>query len=149
MGVEKRNPLPPGTYWIDTIKSTRARSGMGDPPDPYVEFPEWLKTHSGVTLVRREDVSGTIWPSSPARSWYLFTVPAGVVADWDATRFGYPTISDEGTDTQEADTSQRPPPEPTWSEQVESVAAGLATGTKVVVAGVLLAGLLALYKKAT
>ncbi len=96
MGLERRNPLPPGRYWYDAIGSRREI------------FQEWDETNArdAVKVIQTTDHPD----ESPPRTWFLFDVtePTG----WPQTALGFPTQG-EGIDSEE-DTVQRPdlPKEP-------------------------------------
>ena len=94
MALERRNPLPPGRYWIDVFGDNRPR------------FTTWARQQKASVKVRvtESDVN-----SEPPREWHLFDVSAPV--PWDAQTFGFPTVAEPEVQTSQ-DTVQRPPPEP-------------------------------------
>jgi hypothetical protein len=96
-GVERRNPLPAGTYWVDVFASKQAA------------FRDWLaRNKSSVRVIRTSS-----YPAShpyEARDWYLFEARSPV--RWEGP--GLPTIATPST-TPES-TVQRPDPEPSASQ---------------------------------
>lgn len=123
MAVERRNPLPPGVYWIDVFDPNRQA------------FAEWLKAFAPVVRLRATEHFGpgtsplhaflqgawTVSPAlaalanlvpgteGPARDWALFEVLAP--SPFDAKRFGYPTIA--GAEVKSSDdTVQKPDVKP-------------------------------------
>lgn len=99
--VERRNPLPPGRYWIDVFGTD-------------IElFDMWLKGNGAIGFV---DVLSTEFfdekpavppflESRPARNWILFRVNAHT--PFNQTEFGFPTIAGEDVSSS-SDTVQRP-----------------------------------------
>lgn len=100
MAVEKRNPLPPGRYWVDVFDRDRAA------------FREWLDSYSGVVVVLSTE-SYDANAGGPARDWYLFHVHGHVA--WNGP--GYPTIADAQV-TSSRDTQQGNEPTPDAVEQL-------------------------------
>lgn len=92
--LERRQPLPPGRYWVDVFGDKRA------------QFSFWLETSPGVMILATESFPAN---GGPERDWYLFKTTMPVA--WDALNFGYPTIADE-TITSSDDTVQKPEAEP-------------------------------------
>lgn len=95
--LERRNPLPPGSYWIDVF-------GLNIP-----KFDNWLKAFSGLG-VRTDATQQFEATTVPARrTWYKFTFTPpfeGAPVTWDTT-FGFPTIADASIRSSE-DTVSRP-----------------------------------------
>lgn len=102
--VERRNPLPPGRYWIDVF---------GADIEP---FDMWLKGNGAIGFV---DVLSTEFfdgqpavppflDARPARNWILFRVNAHT--PFNQIEFGFPTIAGNDINTS-SDTAQRPDPE--------------------------------------
>lgn len=90
--LERRNPLPPGRYWIDVFEPHSAA------------FSAWLSRQGGKVRVE----STERFPANaggPAREFVLFQVVQAV--PWEGP--GLPTIADAGVRTS-ADTVERPPP---------------------------------------
>jgi hypothetical protein len=98
MAIERRNPLPPGRYWVDTFEPKRT------------DFRVWLDKNAEYVHVenRKEYLD-------PPGTWYLFSVSEPV--HWDGP--GLPTIATEEIQSHE-DTAQKPPPEPSGLEQIEA-----------------------------
>lgn len=103
MTLERRNPLPPGRYWMNLI-------GEQSP-----EFTAGVKglneSHPGLVKVlttshHNEDETGN---KEEPYDWVLFTV-GGNGAVWDQEKIGIPNIAGPEI-TQESDTIQRPAPE--------------------------------------
>lgn len=120
--IERRNPLPAGSYWVDVFAQ--------DLP----AFQSWLSANSGSVRV----TSTEHFDSDPPRDWFAFTVTSPV--QWNGP--GLPTIS-QG-ETTSAETSQRPPPPPDVTTQItESLQGasniakwiGVAAAVTVVVVG--------------
>lgn len=94
MAVERRNPLPPGTYWIDVFGENR------------LAFSAWRAANAEHVKI----ASTESFDSDPPRDWVKFEVSAPV--EWEALRFGFPTIIGEGAKVESsADTVERPAPE--------------------------------------
>jgi len=94
--LERRSPLPPGSYWIDVF-------GLNIP-----KFNQWLKAYSGMG-VHTDATQVFEAPTLAAyRNWYKFTytpIPGAIVI-WD-TAFGFPTVADASITSSES-TVQRP-----------------------------------------
>ena len=110
MTLERRNPLPPGRYWMNLL-------GERSP-----EFTAGVKglneSHPGLVKVlttshHEADESGN---SEPAYDWVLFVV-GGNGAVWDHDKIGTPNIAGPEI-TQESDTVQRPAPEKEVLDQI-------------------------------
>ncbi len=96
--LERRSPLPPGTYWVDVF-------GLNIP-----KADVWFKGFgpSGVHVDATQHFESP--EVSSVRNWYKFTynpVAPGVVVVWD-TSLGFPTVADASIQSSE-DTVQRPP----------------------------------------
>lgn len=93
--VERRNPLPPGRYWVDVFWSKRGA------------FTAWLsKNAASIKVVNVESYPGDMDAGYEAREWYLFQVLSPVA--WEGP--GLPTVAGSGVTTSD-DTVQKPPPE--------------------------------------
>lgn len=97
MALEKRNPVPPGVYWIDVWGDNRAK------------FLEWTALP---TIQVRKTRSYEAIDDWPARDWLLFEVVTPTA--WPNLKgIGFPTIAPKGLQTEAEDTAQRPdPPKP-------------------------------------
>lgn len=105
-GVERRNPLPNGTYWVDVFASKATA------------FRAWLaRNRSSVRVVRT--ASFPAQHPYEARDWYLFEVRAPV--RWEGP--GLPTIATPAT-TPES-TVQRPAPEASATETLTTALASI------------------------
>ena len=103
MALERRNPLPPGRYWMNLLgeqsqEFTAGVKGLND-------------AHPGLVTVvatSHHDANET-GNGEVAYDWVLFTV-GGNGAAWDQQAIGIPNIAGPEV-TQESDTIQRPAPE--------------------------------------
>jgi hypothetical protein len=129
--IERRNPLPPGVYWVDVIGEVPT---FGGPDNSKLEaFAGWLRRNASNIQVLRTvskpaEIDALRGVMNPAQDWYLFKVAAPV--QWEGP--GLPTIADENTEKD--DTAQRPPPaDPSWElpdlpDVTEHVSKGALTG---------------------
>lgn len=101
MGLERRNPLPTGRYWMHLHQEQGGRS-----------FDAW-RQRVGARLINSAFDADTGW------TWYLFQTTAP--AEWNAAEWGWPNTAGPEVRT-EADVVQRPPPEPGVLESLESAA---------------------------
>lgn len=121
MAVERRNPLPKGSYWIDI------------PPEDQKAFDAWRRNASVKTRATQRN-------SDDGWTWYRFDVTAPVA--WGG--WGFPTISDPNVDD-ERDVKQLPPPEPDWTDRLEGAISSAGTKTFVTI-GVVALGVYAINK---
>ena len=121
MALERRNPLPAGTYWLDVFGANREKLAA------------WRREHAASVRV----VASESFESDPPRDWVKFVVSVPVA--WDAKTFGFPTIIPTGVKVDSSgDTVQRPPPE---KDPLDSLGDTLASpATKLVTAAVVLVG---------
>jgi hypothetical protein len=91
MKLERRNPIPPGRYWIDVI----GKENIDD-------FGAWIIEMQGAVrlVTSTEDTE-----SEPPQLWALFEVPEGRSPFLDQQKFGFPTTAPEGVKNKE-DTEQ-------------------------------------------
>jgi len=123
MAQERKNPLPPGRYWIDVF-------------DPHRRgFKDWLDKNASTISVEQTKEYET---NTPLGTFYLFTTSEPV--QWEGP--GFPTIADQGVQSQE-DTAQRPPPEKEGLEKLEEIVEN--TGSFLAMAAILGIGYVA-YK---
>ena len=118
-GVERRNPLPVGTYWVDI------------PREKHEAFKGWLSRHRATVRVLRTHEHAPGWSQrhSPTREeqrapgayWYLFLVSAPT--PWEGP--GFPTIATPQTKPE--DTAQVPAPSPSSTDTFASISAALAS----------------------
>lgn len=103
--LQRGNPLPTGTYWIDVIDDTHQTM-----------FGEWLAENSqSVNVLKSEHFAAINWPDCdvslldcwPSRDWVKFEVKESV--PWPAPVFGYPNIIEPGEKIESSqDTSDVP-----------------------------------------
>ena len=111
MAVERRDPLPPGRYWIYVLE------------DELEDWDEWARDHSGAVHVVASERQTTLSPYTPAvmatrpdgsiimdaaGAWILFDVMAPT--PW--VGFGFPTIVTDPTITRSEQIVQAPAPDP-------------------------------------
>lgn len=92
--IERRSPLPIGTYWIDQVGNENIRL-----------FEDWLARNGGIVgLLSTEQTD-----DDPRAFWYLFKVTGGpngqFLPQWDGP--GLPNIAEPGV-KKAADTVQSP-----------------------------------------
>lgn len=108
MAVERRDPVPPGRYWIFLKKEEMS------------VWADWTKLHSGAVKVVASETQfvtpeGFIWAATPTGDiikdahgeWVLFDVVAPV--PW--VGFGFPTIVTDPTIRSSTDVITAPAPE--------------------------------------
>jgi len=153
MTIQRTNPVPPGRYWIDLvgpqkignfgagvrglneahpgiIRIISATRHLANEAKDYAESPDL----TGVLVQLWEGMVGQI-QDTPERDWVLFQVTAPAM--WEFDTMGTPTVAAANV-TSEADTAQRPDPEPDITEQILAVTHGGIGGTisKVVLGSV-------------
>lgn len=74
MALERANPLPPGSYWVD----------IG--PEDEAAFAAWLSSNRGALVTRAVAKTADGW------SWIRFDVTAPAMVFWNGP--GLPTVSD-------------------------------------------------------
>jgi len=96
MAVQRKNPVPPGKYWVDMFDTIGPGGGI-------LGFDAWLRRNDDkVKLLKREEHGATFawdpFSGEPAtgsrrRVWYLFQVqqPVAWTKGW-----GFPTIVSTG-----------------------------------------------------
>lgn len=106
MPMVRKNPLPPGRYWIYIQQASQDI------------FDLWLKKNSDVVTVERKDSSGGLWPLiAPNETFYVFLVKeAGII--WPRG-VGFPNTADASVKTSN-DVTQRPPA-PTTKEVLKDI----------------------------
>lgn len=130
MTTERRRPLPAGRYWIDITPEDRPK---------WETWVEGMKNIPSVTIEKIEHVEATDaqWnplgegtaPAAPERDFAIFSLTGPNIA-WQAAGLKSPNIA--GPEVQgAADVSQRPPPEPSATDQLASAVSGLGTAAKV------------------
>lgn len=118
MALERRNPLPPGLYWLDVFGDNRAK------------FEAWRKLNASLVRV----VTSESFDSEPPRDWVKLEVLSP--APWDARTFGFPTIIKPGEPVNSSgDTVQRPPPEKDPLDSLGDALSGESFGKLAVFVG--------------
>lgn len=110
MTLQRTNPIPPGRYWLDLIGDSERVRWEGAVQGLNAAHPGIL--HVEGTTHHNAGEDGNAVP----RDWVLFKVTAPMV--WDFT-IGTPTVAAASV-TSEADTVQRPAPEPDLSTRIET-----------------------------
>jgi len=72
--LERRNPVPPGRYWLDVF------------PPNIATITAWTRANKGAVRV----VSTEFFDSTPPRQWLMFDVLEPV--PFDQLTFGFPTV---------------------------------------------------------
>lgn len=137
MKYEKRNPIPPGVYWLDLLSNAQQSA-----------FAAWVDS-SDVVILKSEthelpndapfSWSGIQLPKY--RKWVLFQVMSPTLRWPNSASLGLPTISD-GAITSKG-TSQAPEPKPAvdywadqaktaWNDAVASSGGAVARGLAVI-----------------
>lgn len=102
--IERRQPLPPGRYWITVTSSPSA-------PDRMTHFLQWTAANAQTVIVDKTEPLGgqVIEPGEQTRNglFCIFTVLEKTT--WDTKQFGSPNVAGPDVQTQ-SDTAQRPPP---------------------------------------
>jgi hypothetical protein len=138
MAVERRNPVPPGTYWVDQFDQAGGKRGTG-----ILGFDAWLKRNDDkVKLLKREEFPSAVLPeftnlvfndnatAGPRRVWYLFKVEQPV--PWEIG-WGFPTIATTGTtpnalpSVTTSDDTVTKPKVPTFTENLEEIFSDVKT----------------------
>jgi hypothetical protein len=108
MALERRNPLPPGVYWVDVWEPAQER------------FNAWVSDFDVIIL---KTTGHAAEGGRPARDWVLFEIvdkpppfaptpqPPERVEGVPLSSVGFPTIA-ESRDIEEEDTEDAPDPEP-------------------------------------
>ncbi len=109
MALERRNPLPPGVYWQDFFTPPAGPKG-----GTIADFQSWIATQRPNVSVLKTRESTT---DRGLQLWALFRVDVPV--QWDAVKFGFPTVAPKGAATEESEVIQRPDPEPDVAEQLK------------------------------
>ena len=93
--IERRQPLPPGRYWITVTSAPNA-------PDRMTHFLQWTAANAQTVIVDKTEPLG----GGVNGLFCIFTVLQKTT--WDAKQFGFPNVAGPDVQTQ-SDTSQRPP----------------------------------------
>jgi len=105
MTLERRDPIPPGVYWVDVVRND-ARPG----------FERWLKDNAATVKVRNRADKGQ--QSAMARHlglrstfglWVLFEALEPTKRWPLSVKVGLPTIAQVGRKTKQSDVVQRAP----------------------------------------
>jgi hypothetical protein len=146
MTLERRNPLPPGRYWMSLLgeqsqEFTAGVKGLN------ASHPDLVR----IVATNHHDANET-GNNEAAYDWVLFTV-GGNGAVWDHDLIGTPNIAGPEI-TQESDTIQRPAPEkdvldklsdalPSADELKKAAAEQIRT---LIIGALVIAGLTALFR---
>lgn len=85
MSLERRNPIPPGVYWVDV------------PQHEQVGFDAWVTEHfANLQILRVRRFPGG---AGPGRDWVLFEIFRPVPRWAESVKVGYPAIAPRGRDT--------------------------------------------------
>ena len=71
--LERRNPLPPGRYWLDVF------------PPNIATITAWTRANKSVRVVSTE-----FFDSTPPRQWLMFDIVSPT--QFDQLTFGFPTV---------------------------------------------------------
>jgi len=111
MAMQRKNPVPPGKYWVDQFEQR------------ILEFDMWLRRNDDkVKVIKREEFA-RLW-NGRQRVWYLFQVQQPV--KWEKG-WGFPTIAQSAENPtapvveKPDDTVTKPPPPLGPIEQLESL----------------------------
>ncbi len=131
--LERSNPLPAGTYWIDVI----------DVPNQ-VAFAAWTLENTGkVKVIKTEHFPANDWPTCsnldpttggcwPSRDWAKFEVLSPV--PWNAVMLGFPNII---TKNEHIESSADTASDPDFSDNCD---VGCQAGKVAIAGGVILGG---------
>jgi hypothetical protein len=108
--VERRQPLPPGRYWITVSSSPSA-------PDRMTHFLQWTAANAQTVIVDKTEPMG----GGVNGLFCIFTVLQKTA--WDAKQFGFPNVA--GPDVQTSDDTVQRPPKPTAGGMISDVLADL------------------------
>lgn len=100
--LERANPIPAGTYWVDVIDPSTLD------PEHWKAFQFWVDQHGVEVLKRDRKITGSPmdWVRGE-RSWVLFRVTKPTPRWPKSLPIGFPTVA--SAKTTQAATSQRPP----------------------------------------
>lgn len=120
--LERRNPLPPGRYWIDLFEK---------------DSPAWLawRARNNVKIEVTEHFS-----SDPVRDFIIFRVDAPV--PWEGP--GFPTIAPASVQSS-SDTLDRPPPEKDPLDKLTDFVTSPAVKVAGSLLGIVVGGALIVY----
>jgi len=96
--LERRQPLPPGRYWITVTSAPNA-------PDRMTHFLQWTAANAQTVIVDKTEPLG----GGVNGVFCIFTVLQKTT--WDAKQFGFPNVA--GPEVQTADDTVQRPPVPT------------------------------------
>jgi len=129
--LERRNPLPPGRYWVDVFQSKATA------------FNAWLaRQKDSVRVETTESYPGDLDRAYESRDWVLFRVLAPV--PWEGP--GLPTVADAGVRTSD-DTVQKPPPEKNPLDDLPKLPSPGAMGAMAALVGLGIFAVVMMVKK--
>jgi hypothetical protein len=108
-GLERRNPIPAGRYWIDVIGTENIKAFFSLMNEAQklgvvqIENSEFQGTTFDLDTILQKIAGG-----GDPQAWVLFRVTGVGTISLDNTRFGYPTIATTNIEHKD-DTSQAPP----------------------------------------
>lgn len=104
MTLERKDPIPAGTYWIDIIDTNLAK------PVNLQGFNAWAKAHAPHVKVLKKDrkiLGGALDIKKGQVMWTLFRLEQAVPRWATAVAIGLPTLATKGAATTPADTETR------------------------------------------
>src|SRR5262245_48211492 len=134
--LEKRNPLPPGRYWIDIVANGRQ------------QWDFWAAYATGHLVIEREEhYVGDAEAGYESRDWILFRTDEPLTWDLELRKkIGWPTIAGKEVQTSN-DTVQKPKPEGILDEIFGTEDGGIHSWVKfTAIAGVGALGMFAIAK---
>jgi hypothetical protein len=135
MALERKDPIPPGVYWVDAVNQTRG----------VAQWYAWERENKATVEVLKRKIETPLyfWEMDGYIMWVLFRVKAPTKR-WEVnSRLGLPTIAPETT--KQADTVKRPKKRDTaeyWKDETKGVVQPYTAGIGTAIGGLLLLYLL-------
>ena len=101
MALERRNPVPPGRYWVDVFDQVSTHPATHG-QNTQTAFRDWLRRNAATV----QSESTQSFDTEPPRDFYIFRVLAPTL--WEGP--GFPEVAPASVQSS-ADTAQRPDPE--------------------------------------